>query len=67
MCGIAGLVLADPEGVVDAAVVRRMCDALVHRGPDDEGFSVAGPVGLGMRRLSIIDPVGGRSRFTTRP
>lgn len=36
-----------------------MCDAMRHRGPDDEGLFVAGPVGLGMRRLSIIDLAGG--------
>ncbi len=37
-----------------------MCEALRHRGPDDEGVYVHGPVGLGMRRLSIIDLAGGR-------
>jgi asparagine synthase (glutamine-hydrolysing) len=36
-----------------------MCDAIVHRGPDDQGQFVAGPVGIGMRRLSIIDIGGG--------
>src|SRR5437773_458662 len=36
-----------------------MCDAIRHRGPDDEGILMAGPVGLGMRRLSIIDLAGG--------
>jgi asparagine synthase (glutamine-hydrolysing) len=54
MCGIAGM-LGESGYVADAAVVRRMCDVIVHRGPDDEGFYVNGPVGLGMRRLSIID------------
>jgi asparagine synthase (glutamine-hydrolysing) len=37
-----------------------MCDTIVHRGPDDEGHFVSGSVGLGMRRLSIIDPAGGK-------
>src|SRR2546430_15652784 len=45
---------------VDAADVRRMCQTIVHRGPDDEGIYAQGSVGLGMRRLSIIDLSGGR-------
>src|SRR5205807_1871958 len=44
---------------VDAAQVRRMCQTIVHRGPDDEGIYTRGPAGLGMRRLSIIDLSGG--------
>jgi len=59
MCGIAGLVQTHPDGAVDTATVRRMCQAIVHRGPDDEGILVKGGVGLGMRRLSIIDLAGG--------
>ena len=55
MCGIAGKLWYDPCRVVDEAVVRRMCRALAHRGPDDEGIRVQGPIGLGHRRLSIID------------
>lgn len=59
MCGIAGIV--GPRGdVIDAGSVRRMCQTIVHRGPDDEGVYAHGPVGLGMRRLSIIDLSGGR-------
>src|SRR5580700_6707634 len=46
--------------VVDAEGVRRMCQTIVHRGPDDEGIYAEGSVGLGMRRLSIIDLAGGR-------
>lgn len=53
MCGIAGFVLRD--GVAETAVVRSMCDEIVHRGPDDSGYHVDGPCGIGMRRLSIID------------
>jgi len=56
MCGIAGKVLSV---AVQEADIRRMCDALVHRGPDDWGRFVEGGVGLGMRRLSIIDLAGG--------
>jgi asparagine synthase (glutamine-hydrolysing) len=53
--GIAG----SRGDVIDAADVHRMCQALVHRGPDDEGIYVRDAVGLGMRRLSIIDLAGG--------
>ncbi len=55
MCGIAGIVGRDREFKVAPSDVHRMCDAIVHRGPDDEGALVQGHVGLGMRRLSIID------------
>jgi asparagine synthase (glutamine-hydrolysing) len=48
-----------PDEAVDAANVHRMCQTIVHRGPDDEGIYAQGPVGLGMRRLSIIDLSGG--------
>jgi asparagine synthase (glutamine-hydrolysing) len=44
---------------MDAATIHRMCQAIVHRGPDDEGIFVKDGVGLGMRRLSIIDLAGG--------
>jgi asparagine synthase (glutamine-hydrolysing) len=59
MCGIAGMVQTHPDGLVDHATIRRMCDSIVHRGPDDEGIFVKAGVGLGMRRLSIIDIAGG--------
>ncbi|MEJ7783949.1 MAG: asparagine synthase (glutamine-hydrolyzing) [Solirubrobacteraceae bacterium] len=58
MCGIAGWV-----GTVDAdeRVLRRMCEAIAHRGPDDEAVHIVpGRVGMGFRRLSIIDLKGGR-------
>ena len=58
MCGIAGISYQH-DGRVDALELRRMCDVMRHRGPDDEGFHVAGPVGIGMRRLSIIDLASG--------
>ncbi len=60
MCGIAGIVYRDRERPVAESLVRRMCDALEHRGPDDEGLHVQGAAGLGMRRLSIIDLSGSR-------
>ncbi len=59
MCGIAGQLSLDPAGLLDEADVRPMCDAIVHRGPDDQGFLVDGPLAMGMRRLSIIDLSGG--------
>src|SRR5229473_1131490 len=54
MCGIAGIVSFN-AGPVLVEDVSAMCAAMVHRGPDDEGFHVGPRVGLGMRRLSIID------------
>jgi|HubBroStandDraft_6_1064221.scaffolds.fasta_scaffold14749_4 asparagine synthase (glutamine-hydrolysing) len=59
MCGIAGMIGRDGEAV-STEQVRGMTDAIVHRGPDDEGIRVQGNVGLGMRRLSIIDLTGGQ-------
>ncbi|HEV3215246.1 MAG TPA: asparagine synthase (glutamine-hydrolyzing) [Vicinamibacterales bacterium] len=54
MCGIAGIASLTGAGV-DRASVRAMCDAMVHRGPNSGGMYLAPGVGLGMRRLSIID------------
>jgi len=54
MCGIVGIVRSDGLDI-DQALLGRMADSIRHRGPDDDGFYVNGPVGLGMRRLSIID------------
>src|SRR5437016_3748496 len=59
MCGIAGIVRFDPTEIVPEARLVRMRDALRHRGPDDQGVWIAGPVGLAARRLSIIDVAGG--------
>ena len=57
MCGIAGIVGSGER--IDEDFVHRMCQAIVHRGPDDEGIFVKDGAGLGMRRLSIIDLAGG--------
>ncbi len=54
MCGIVGIVRSDGLDI-DQGLLGRMADSIRHRGPDDDGFYVNGPVGLGMRRLSIID------------
>ncbi|MEQ8771534.1 MAG: asparagine synthetase B, partial [Erythrobacter sp.] len=58
MCGIAGIFHAETPKPVDPARVERMCDALVHRGPDGSGVWTAPGVGLGHRRLSVIDLEG---------
>jgi len=55
VCGIAGLLAVDQQARPDAEAVRRMCDAMVHRGPDDHGLRAEGACVLGHRRLSIID------------
>ncbi len=70
MCGIAGFVADSSPGDVahqsparleaEFSLVHRMCEVIRHRGPDDEGIHVEPGVGLGMRRLSIIDLAGGR-------
>ena len=54
VCGLSGFVSLD-ERRADCAIVRRMSATLRHRGPDDEGYYVDGPVALGHRRLTIID------------
>ena len=54
MCGITG-VMQFGDARVEPEALRRMCAAMVHRGPDDEGIYTSGPVGIGMRRLSIVD------------
>ena len=59
MCGIVGIARGPGEAPVSVPDVRRMADAIVHRGPDDEGFHADGNVVIGMRRLSIIDLAGG--------
>ena len=59
MCGIAGLVYKDPARACQAEVVEAMRDIAAYRGPDDAGRYMDGPLGLGHRRLSIIDLSGG--------
>jgi asparagine synthase (glutamine-hydrolysing) len=55
MCGICGTFNFSSEQPVDIGDLKRMCDVMAHRGPDDEGFFAEANIGLGMRRLSIID------------
>jgi asparagine synthase (glutamine-hydrolysing) len=59
MCGICGQFNFESRQPADAAVVQRMARAIAHRGPDDEGLFVSGPIALGFRRLSIIDLAAG--------
>lgn len=66
MCGIAGWL--DPERGDDRgaeALLRRMCDTIIHRGPDDEGYFLAPTVALGMRRLAIVDIAGGHQPMSS--
>jgi asparagine synthase (glutamine-hydrolysing) len=60
MCGIVGIVHRDRDRPVAPARIARMCAAIRHRGPDDDGIYADGAAGLGMRRLSIIDLARGR-------
>jgi len=60
MCGIAGIVDLNGQREVDAGLLRRMTDALTHRGPDESGVHVEPGAGLGHRRLSIIDLASGQ-------
>jgi asparagine synthase (glutamine-hydrolysing) len=59
MCGICGLRTFDGS-LVEADVLRRMRDIMTYRSPDEEGLYLNGTVGLGHRRLSIIDLKTGR-------
>ncbi len=59
MCGIAGQFNFQRREPVDRETIEQMARSIAHRGPDDEGFFIAGPIGLGFRRLSIIDLAGG--------
>lgn len=59
MCGICGKLNFDPAREIPPGLLKRMADTLFHRGPDDEGYYTSGAVGLGFRRLSIIDLASG--------
>ena len=65
MCGLAGIFRGAGEGgrarldPVPASLLRRMTDAIAHRGPDGEGFHIEPGLGFGFRRLAIIDLAGG--------
>jgi asparagine synthase (glutamine-hydrolysing) len=59
MCGICGQYNFRDHTPVIREHIERMTKTIVHRGPDDEGFYISGPIGFGFRRLSIIDLEGG--------
>lgn len=60
MCGICGILNHDPDSPVDREVLSRVARTMIHRGPDDEGFLLDCNIGMGHRRLSIIDLTTGR-------
>ena len=64
MCGIAGIATTSGGPPPQREALEAMAARLVHRGPDDDGFHVENGVGLGHRRLSIIDVAGGRNPLT---
>src|SRR5215472_13041322 len=59
MCGICGEYNFGEPIPVRREAIQAMTRSLMHRGPDDEGYLISGPLGLGFRRLSIIDLAGG--------
>src|SRR5215831_3262388 len=59
MCGICGQFDFQGGAPVSRATVLAMAGTIAHRGPDDEGFYFSGSLGLGFRRLSIIDLAAG--------
>src|SRR5256886_15354714 len=59
MCGICRLYNFANSAPVERRNIEAMTNSIAHRGPDDEGYFIEGPVGLGFRRLSIIDLAGG--------
>src|SRR3954452_8779979 len=59
MCGICGQLNFATDDPVDERIIEVMKRTIVHRGPDDEGTFIDGPLGFGFRRLSIIDLSGG--------
>ncbi|MBP7711991.1 MAG: asparagine synthase (glutamine-hydrolyzing) [Gammaproteobacteria bacterium] len=65
MCGIAGYFGVTREPGEALETLRAMCDSLVHRGPDEEGYFHAPGIGLGMRRLSIVDLASGHQPMSS--
>jgi asparagine synthase (glutamine-hydrolysing) len=65
MCGIAGFIDWNTPVEPREEAVRRMCSAMVHRGPDDSGMASMGMATIGMRRLAIFDPANGHQPMTT--
>ncbi len=66
MCGICGQYNFADHAPVLRRNIEKMTQSIVHRGPDDEGYYIAGSVGLGFRRLSIIDLEGGHQPMSNQ-
>ncbi len=66
MCGLVGFGLHDLSARPDRDLLKRMSDALIHRGPDDGGIEIFGSIGMAFRRLSIIDLSGGHQPLSNR-
>src|SRR5712664_1957745 len=66
MCGICGQFNFRTHAPVQRADIEAMTRSIAHRGPDDEGYFIAGPLGFGFRRLSIIDLSGGHQPMSDR-
>src|SRR5215813_10571784 len=66
MCGIVGIIRRDPRIAADCSLLEKMTASLEHRGPDDRGLYVKGSVGLGHRRLAVIDLSGGRQPMVNK-
>lgn len=60
MCGLAGVFDSAARRPIDRHLLQTMTDSLAHRGPDGQGFHLSEGIGLGHRRLSIIDLAGGQ-------
>jgi asparagine synthase (glutamine-hydrolysing) len=60
MCGICGYATVDPAEPGDRRMLESMTATLAHRGPDDQGIMTGPGIGLGVKRLAIVDPVGGQ-------
>jgi asparagine synthase (glutamine-hydrolysing) len=66
MCGICGQYNFGEDEPVRRLDIEAMTRTLIHRGPDDDGYYIAGPIGFGFRRLSIIDLAGGHQPMSDR-
>ncbi|MCX7702360.1 MAG: asparagine synthetase B, partial [Gemmataceae bacterium] len=60
MCGIAGMMDLSGRASASPDIVRRMADAIIHRGPDEDGYFDSPEIGLANRRLSIVGLQDGR-------
>ncbi|MFC1512265.1 asparagine synthase (glutamine-hydrolyzing) [Candidatus Latescibacterota bacterium] len=66
MCGICGQYIFHNKASVDPDAINKMTESIIHRGPDDQGYYISGSLGMGFRRLSIIDLQGGHQPMSDR-